>query len=329
MTWYTDWRRRRLLRWVDSLDADITSVREDKHEIILGVHQKRPVSALESTNVIPKYKGHLWWKRRIRVITNPLTSIHRDIPYSSVQNVRNIPDTNTYDPLQGGIQISAVGGIGVGTLGITIPLSFYQWHDTPILLPAMSQKVRQKLLKDTDVTQTAAVVGITNHHVVATSPQSTIKRVIKHGNTLIGRVMYSTPVRDSYTNMFDLALIALDPTVQTDTHHVVQIGACLTWKDPVVGTRVVKRGRTSRRTTGTCVARGVDVKINYGTANAPDYYWLRDMDVYSYMSLGGDSGSVIVDEATNDVVGLLFAGNGLYTYAMPAGRVIDKIRSLV
>jgi len=43
----------------------------------------------------------------------------------------------------------------------------------------------------------------------------------------------------------------------------------------------------------------------------------------------GDSGSAIVLEATNHVVGLLYAGNGKQTYACPIQSVLARFNCII
>ena len=87
------------------------------------------------------------------------------------------------------------------------------------------------------------------------------------------------------------------------------------------GMTVTKSGRTTGVTRGRVTAVGVNgVQINYGTQTNPRLATFNDTieivsDGDSPFSMPGDSGSVILEEASGKPVALLFAGDGHTTTA--------------
>lgn len=92
------------------------------------------------------------------------------------------------------------------------------------------------------------------------------------------------------------------------------------------GDRVLKVGRTTGLTRGTIT----DIATIVGPiAYAPGICWFRRSLTIegidgTQFSDKGDSGSAIILEATNEVVGLLYAGNGRQTYACPIESVLAR-----
>ena len=93
-----------------------------------------------------------------------------------------------------------------------------------------------------------------------------------------------------------------------------------------IGARVFKVGRTAGLTNGTVTSVATTVgPIAYGPGN--EAWFHNSLEVAgehgTTFSDHGDSGSAIVDATTNEVVALLYAGNGLQTYACPIDAVLS------
>ena len=88
-----------------------------------------------------------------------------------------------------------------------------------------------------------------------------------------------------------------------------------------VGTVVKKTGRTTNFTTGKITVIGATIDIDYGGGKVARF---KDQIVTTYMSDGGDSGSLVLT-LDNVAVGLLFAGSAT---AMIANQ-IENVRSLL
>jgi hypothetical protein len=101
----------------------------------------------------------------------------------------------------------------------------------------------------------------------------------------------------------------------------------------VPGMRVTKSGRTTGVTSGTVTATRVNgVQVNYGTQSMPLIATFNDTieiigDDGEPFSLPGDSGSVILEEATGRPVALLFAGDGRTTTTCDLGGVCKQLEA--
>jgi len=90
--------------------------------------------------------------------------------------------------------------------------------------------------------------------------------------------------------------------------------------DAAVGTRVRKSGRTTGVTEGKILATDATVEVDYDR----DIATFTDQLVAGPMSQGGDSGSLLLDDARK-AVGLLFAGSDRTTVFNRARRVADAL----
>jgi hypothetical protein len=101
--------------------------------------------------------------------------------------------------------------------------------------------------------------------------------------------------------------------------------------NPEPDMRVMKMGRTTGFTRGRITATNVQgVEVNYGTQQFPRIAVFRGLTVIvgdggNPFSLPGDSGSVILEEATGHPVALLFAGDGVKTMACDLGALCQQL----
>lgn len=100
--------------------------------------------------------------------------------------------------------------------------------------------------------------------------------------------------------------------------------------EAVLGTTVLKRGRTTDTTTGVITAVGVkSLKVRYGSKFAffDDQIVVKGVGGMPF-SKPGDSGSLIVDFATTRPVALLFAGsdNNLHSFGNSIFNVMRELR---
>lgn len=78
---------------------------------------------------------------------------------------------------------------------------------------------------------------------------------------------------------------------------------------PAVGMSIKKAGRTTGCTTGTIQALDVTTNVNYCPSSSCVAKFIGQIQTSASFSASGDSGSVVViDNANNNAVGLLFAG---------------------
>ena len=100
-----------------------------------------------------------------------------------------------------------------------------------------------------------------------------------------------------------------------------------TVREPRLGERVYKVGRTTGLTRGRMSAVLVEAgPVGYEGGAA---YFRRSFAVRGLMgtlfSSGGDSGSAIVAAKDGALLGLLYAGNGVETYACPAAEALSEL----
>ncbi len=121
------------------------------------------------------------------------------------------------------------------------------------------------------------------------------------------------------TNLVDAAIATpLSPDLVAPD--ILEIGAVAGTAAATLGTRVKKSGRTTGLTRGKVTGLDATVEVDYGGKTAV----FRGQIVSDILSRGGDSGSLIVDEA-NRAVGLLFAGGSDTTILNPIDAVLAAL----
>lgn len=96
---------------------------------------------------------------------------------------------------------------------------------------------------------------------------------------------------------------------------------------PSVGLAVKKTGRTSGLTHGTIQAINVTIQVQYSTGQIATF--VNQVQTPGTFIRSGDSGSLMVTEATNDPVGLCFAGGTGASFANPIGPVLSAFGATV
>jgi hypothetical protein len=106
---------------------------------------------------------------------------------------------------------------------------------------------------------------------------------------------------------------------------ILDIGIPIGIADAEIGLEVKKSGRTTGLTHGIIDDVNATITVNYGGGR---YALFKDQIIIKAktgsFSAGGDSGSVIVKENENRVVGLLFAGSQIFTVANKINNVLSK-----
>ena len=101
---------------------------------------------------------------------------------------------------------------------------------------------------------------------------------------------------------------------------ILGIGRVRGTKEPDIGLRVRKSGRTTGVTAGRITAIDAVVEVDYDGPTAI----FREQIVSDLLSKGGDSGSLVVDEGRH-AVGLLFAGGATTTLINPIAAVAKSL----
>jgi len=167
---------------------------------------------------------------------------------------------------------------------------------------------------------------LSNNHVLANSNDASLgDRILQPGPhdggtqpaDVIGRLSRFVPIKfDGSCNYVDAA-IAEVPFHEIDRDIYWNGYPASAAMAATAGMLLKKTGRTTNFTTGKVTAIGATVNINYGGGKVAKFC---NQIVTTAMSAGGDSGSLVLDEA-NHPVGLLFAGSSVATILNPIALV--------
>jgi hypothetical protein len=192
---------------------------------------------------------------------------------------------------------------------------------------------------------TEALHILSNNHVLADENKAKIDDPIVQPGTLDGgkkstdrcaSLTMFIPMKPTTDNLVDAAIAAVKPGLDVNKH-AIKGRRSLAGLGPEFldeGTIVYKRGRTTSLTRGRVTAFELDnvvVQYDIGNISFNDQIEIEGADAGPF-SMGGDSGTIIVDEEFK-AVALLFAGgdsggtNGMgYTYANPIRTVLDALK---
>ncbi|MCS6835907.1 MAG: S1 family peptidase [Anaerolineae bacterium] len=126
------------------------------------------------------------------------------------------------------------------------------------------------------------------------------------------------------TNGLDAAVARPAPSVQFSPE-VLGIGRIAGIRQPILGMRVRKMGRTTNLTEGTVNLLNATVDVAYNTLAGPRTARFVGQVITSGLSQGGDSGALVFDATSGQVVGLLFGGSGLASIFTPIDRVLEAL----
>lgn len=176
------------------------------------------------------------------------------------------------------------------------------------------------------VTRGGQLFVLSNNHVMALSNASPLGAKNPQAGRLDGGVCPADiiasltqfiPINfDQKTcNKVDAAIARTSPQL-VDRRILRSGGARQPLKAPIVaptlGLDVMKSGRTTETTAGKIDALNVTVLVNYGGPGVAKFcgqFRVRGIGASIPFSKAGDSGSLVTKRATNQPVGLLFAGN--------------------
>jgi len=127
-------------------------------------------------------------------------------------------------------------------------------------------------------------------------------------------------------NTIDCAIAAPAAGVQFSTAEAAGYTPTSTVVSAFVGQAVKKDGRTSGLTTGNVTGINVTVTVGYQTGNA---VFVGQIMMPGSFIRSGDSGSLMVEQSTNNPVGLCFAGGSSASFANPIGPVLQKFGATI
>ncbi len=208
--------------------------------------------------------------------------------------------------VSGGLAFEAVGFLYAGTLGLVVA----------------------------DTKNRRTLYALSNNHVLANENRAAVGAGVVQPATLDGgraadrvaSLARFVPLKfENAPNRMDAAIaqftdgLAVDPAI-------LGIGAPTGSGDPALNLLVRKSGRTTGITEGIVRAVQFDVfnvVYDQGLVRVDDVMVIENVD--GPFSRPGDSGSAIVD-GQGRVVGLLFAGSTVVTFAIPIQRVLQRFR---
>lgn len=175
---------------------------------------------------------------------------------------------------------------------------------------------------------------LSNNHVLADENRIAIGSAVVQPATLDGgrsrdrvaRLTGVVPLRfDNRRNWMDAAVATFDGRVGV-SRMVLGIGPLAGAGSPSLNLLVRKSGRTTGLTEG--IVRILrfdvfDVQYDQGLVRVDDVMVIEN--TVGPFSRPGDSGSAIVD-AQGRVIGLLFAGSDIVTFAIPIRRILQRFR---
>lgn len=164
------------------------------------------------------------------------------------------------------------------------------------------------------------------------SSQRVTTTTLSAGSQTAGGIAVHAPVTGTALavpeNRLDAALARpLDASMFSS--NIQTIGVVSGTKEPVLGMRVRKFGRTTEYTEGNITLINATVNIAYNTAAGAKTARFVGQTITEAMSQGGDSGSLIVDATENKAVGLLFAGSTLATIFTPITVVLSELNIVI
>lgn len=278
--------------------------------IVVYVESKKPKNALGEEEMIPK---------EIDGIPTDVQEekIELHAAFAALVDVVPFIDATKYATLHGGISMGPCRSV----------------HLEPPDVPAAGDYIfvgtLGAIVKDR---ATSATMALTNFHVAC------VDNGWAAGNTMCqpGRVdggscptdNFGTLTRASLSEHVDGAVVSISAGKTTDCS-IEEIGAVKGQARATVGMAVRKRGRTTGLTYGSVTSVDASVSIPYGdglgTHTLKNQIRVAPDTTKSAMfSDHGDSGSVVVD-AGNKVVGLLFGGSSVATYANPIQFALDEL----
>ena len=169
------------------------------------------------------------------------------------------------------------------------------------------------------------VVMLSNNHVLANTNKSRIGDAIYQPGSydsairpqnVVGGLMAFVKLRNGANQDSAIASVktAYLPTIN-------RIGRPRGIRAAKLRLKVKKSGRTTRLTKGRIIATKGTFRVEYGRTS----YIIKNCIVTTYMSEGGDSGSLLLDYK-NRAVGLLFAGSNRVTLHNPIGPIIKQYK---
>lgn len=266
----------------------------NEDSIVVLVDKKLPVEELHNQDIVPE----------------KLDNFKTDVQEVGTIKLLKLPRTERFRPAPGGVSVGHYK-ITAGTLGAIVK----------------DKKTGEPLI----LSNNHVLANITNGHDGKAEIGDPILQPGSYDNgteedDVIGELVRYIPLNpargifDSPENIVDCALARpLDKKMVENS--ILGIGKVKGIKEPEIGMRVVKSGRTTGITEGTIQA--IDSTISVKLDDEQDAFF-SDQVLISSLSQAGDSGSLILDTNQN-AVGLLFAGSDKVTVCNKITNVMNEL----
>jgi hypothetical protein len=218
--------------------------------------------------------------------------------------------TGTYrNPIWSGVSIGNDNECAAGTLGCVVTKNGkkYILSNNHVLARENSASLGEKINQPGNY-ETYAATGICSHTTRIANLSQFVSINMKHNaNNVVDCAIAEFNTTSTYTSQMALGTYTPSATTMTAS----------------VGETVKKTGRTTGLTQGAVNAINVTVTVQYSHGNAKFVNQLYITP--GTFSAAGDSGSLIVDNDSNEPVGLLFAGSSSGTIANPINSVLSAL----
>ncbi len=204
----------------------------------------------------------------------------------------------------------------VATLARFIPLIYVEGDVKPPPQPNDEPKTPVKSGGDTGCDVVDAFVAIGNMFAQLSGSQ---KRV-----TASAAQPTAASAQNAKDNALDAALAKpnIDGMFETEIRNIGRLNGTAT---PELNMQVIKTGRTTDTTTSKITLLNATVSIAYNTSQGVRNAQFSGQVICDVFSQPGDSGALVVDQATNKAVGLLFAGSTLASIFTPIDVVLNAL----
>jgi hypothetical protein len=293
----------------------------DEVAIIIFVRAKPSIQALAEQQIEPVPKEIEGYKTDI--INVPLGFVPR---VSRLLITAAMPDDLRHRPFSGGMAIiNATGVPGTGTLGLIVQKSTSS-ADKLYLITNNHVAANEDLEgQEPPAARTGDPIIQPGAHGGGQVPQDIIAK-LDDWNRL-------KPSGPGNVNFYDFAMAEIVNESMSDAkaYEIMDIGPVKGMEDINLGDKVMKRGRTTRKTTGRVVAVAVETTVDYQgfPCNFIDQVVITGIPETIPFSLAGDSGSCIVSsDPPHRAKALLYAGGtgegGIdFTVASPIKKIAE------
>lgn len=304
-------------------------------EIAVKVYVEKKIPS----NVLKKYVG------KSDVIPQTLGKSHVKTDVIEVGKImaEDIPEETLFDKLKRTLNISSINrlikhrpvfpGISVGNIMISAGTigCVCLWAGKKVLLSNAHVFCEDPFKGISEETKNTKYGEVSTNDDITTQQATEIIQQGSHdgGSSAerIGKLRKMVLIQESASNWVDCAMCELDSDIEVDAN-IPDIGVptgIVPWSpfdESLLNMECMKSGRTTGTTNGIIQDINATVRVGYGDGKSALF---KEQMMFSNMSAGGDSGSLIVRKSDKKAVALLFAGSDLVTIASPIEHALKPL----